>query len=439
MRLRLERDRSLAPRIPEVVVSTHSAPPYEMGVMAVSTVRSPRRASSLTPWTMLTLAMLLVSWSVLGGCGSTKATTPSSTGRAVASQVVIVTLPVRKLVTEGDAGMTYASHVTVRVPASVAKQLAAYGVAGVVLVGPRGWTAVPGESGVGASGAGVTLEAGPSSALQGNIGYTMIGGVDNVWRAGASYFPWVRSHWSQSGLSGSVPRARRHLTKRFISDRVVTYTARGPEITAGFSVKGVACVSSLPPGVFTQLEVTLPSRDVDLADAILSYFMATRGGSRPVPSATTTPAEAPTPAATSSSIGRVGDTFTIASADGNDKTTVRLVSVRDYTKPRDATLGQAPAHGEYAVCDMSVQVLSGSLSVNPLYFAYQAPNGRTYDMTDGNAWTSGYNDPQLDTVTLSAGQHTRGYVVFDVPRGSTGADLQMKDGLSSDVVAQWNR
>jgi hypothetical protein len=130
----------------------------------------------------------------------------------------------------------------------------------------------------------------------------------------------------------------------------------------------------------------------------------------------------------------VGQTATVWDDQG-DKAQVTLSSVSDYTQPA-STYGEAPANGEYAVCDVSVTVTTGSYDVNSLNFLYQAPGGLTYDCFDGNASSAGF-DPELQAVTLQAGQQTRGYVTFDVPAGTTGADVQLTWG--GDVVAQWNR
>jgi hypothetical protein len=47
---------------------------------------------------------------------------------------------------------------------------------------------------------------------------------------------------------------------------------------------------------------------------------------------------------------------------------------------------------------------------------------------DGNGKHSGYEEPQLGSVTLHVGQETRGHVVFDVPEGTSGAVVQVYVG-----------
>ena len=62
----------------------------------------------------------------------------------VPAQLVRLTLPVHKLATQlgvAGPGPAYPAHVTVQAPVGAAKELAAYGIAGVVLLAPRGWTA----------------------------------------------------------------------------------------------------------------------------------------------------------------------------------------------------------------------------------------------------------------------------------------------------------
>ena len=73
--------------------------------------------------------------------------------------------------------------------------------------------------------------------------------------------------------------------------------------------------------------------------------------------------------------------------------------------------------------------------MNPLYFTYNTPSGNSYTFLDGNGRDSGYAEPQLYPDTLHPGQQTHRYVVFDVPKGTPGADVQLHVGNAS---FQWH-
>ena len=117
----------------------------------------------------------------------------------------------------------------------------------------------------------------------------------------------------------------------------------------------------------------------------------------------------------------------------NNRAIVTLLAVHDHAKSTGKS-SSPPRNGMFVVCDVSVRVTSGSWDVSPLSFRYQAPSGRTYTVLEGNGRDSGYDEPQLDSVTLQAGQQTSGFVVFDVPKGMSGADLQLYLG---NVLFRW--
>jgi len=122
----------------------------------------------------------------------------------------------------------------------------------------------------------------------------------------------------------------------------------------------------------------------------------------------------------------------------SNRDVVTLLAVQDHAK-QAGKLASPPQNGMFVVCDVSARVISGSWDVSPLYFRYQAPSGRTYTFLDGNGRHSGYDEPQLDSVTLHAGQHTGGYVVFDVPKGTSGADVQLHLGNALFRWKLWPR
>lgn len=135
--------------------------------------------------------------------------------------------------------------------------------------------------------------------------------------------------------------------------------------------------------------------------------------------------------ALSGGVGVVGQGV-ILHHDGN-RAVVTLLAVHDHAKSTRKS-SSPPRNGMFVVCDVSVRVTSGSWDVSSLSFRYQAPSGRTYTVLDGNGKVSGYDEPQLDSVTLQAGQQTSGFVVFDVPKGMSGADLQLYLG---NVLFRW--
>ena len=150
------------------------------------------------------------------------------------------------------------------------------------------------------------------------------------------------------------------------------------------------------------------------------------------------PADASTPAAASqapSNQFKVGQAGHVTGDAGLDAT-VTLVSLKFYAAPKDTTMGSAPANGQFAVADVLISVKAGSYDYNPLYFKYQAGDATTYDSMSGNADLAGF-DPSLSSGTLTAGQKTRGFITWDVPKGKTGVDVQLADPIGS-ILGQWN-
>ena len=86
------------------------------------------------------------------------------------------------------------------------------------------------------------------------------------------------------------------------------------------------------------------------------------------------------------------------------------------------------------IVNVTVTVTAGILPVNPLYFAYQAPDGTTYHNGDGNSTFAGF-DPELDSNEVPAGQRVRGNVIFDGKYGR-GAKLQY-ESPSGEIIGAW--
>lgn len=110
---------------------------------------------------------------------------------------------------------------------------------------------------------------------------------------------------------------------------------------------------------------------------------------------------------------------------------VTVLSVTQSVHPYLTAVSIPPENGTYAVVTASISVKAGSYRWDPLYFTYQAANGRTYKAFDGNAWWAAYSPANV----LSAGQSIRVQITFDVP--AVGRDIQLTYPLGT-VVGQWN-
>jgi hypothetical protein len=168
---------------------------------------------------------------------------------------------------------------------------------------------------------------------------------------------------------------------------------------------------------------------------VLLFLLAGCGSTSTSSPATTVPvtpsaaAATPTPTGVGATVGSVGERFDCTGANG-ERWSLQLVSVKDYVGPH-GSMSLAPVNGEYVVADISVIVTAGTYNANPLYFSYQTADARTYTMADGHAFDAEFK-PSFQAMTLSAGQRLRGFVVFDVPKGS-GASI-----LINDSGAQWS-
>ena len=212
----------------------------------------------------------------------------SSTGGSTtaATGLTTLTLPVHVLGTAfGVDGVTlkYPSDVVVGIPQEWVGQLSAYGVAGAVLLAPRGWT--ESDALIAADGSSrVTLHSTSSSAIKGMVYFEQTSAsVGSAWDESARYFPWVQDHWSESGFPGPAPSLEPGLTEHFDQgQQLIEYSLHGGVQTqSGLEVNGVAHTGIDPnslqltayPGL-DRLEVTLPSEDHGLATVILNYYLA---------------------------------------------------------------------------------------------------------------------------------------------------------------------
>jgi hypothetical protein len=127
------------------------------------------------------------------------------------------------------------------------------------------------------------------------------------------------------------------------------------------------------------------------------------------------PAPAPNPA--------IGTTQEVTIGDATARVTVSsLVPIKAsefYT-----------VKGNLVGTTVTIEVVSGTVSANPLYFSARTAAGDSIDVALGAA------DNQFNTTDVKAGQKLRGVVAFDVPAGSKISLVLMSDtGLSQ--VATW--
>jgi len=160
--------------------------------------------------------------------------------------------------------------------------------------------------------------------------------------------------------------------------------------------------------------------------AILALLLASAGcgtGSTSTPEAGNSQAAA--------SVTKVGQNLRVNSHAGAADVTVKSVTGNQVGK---GDIAEKSENGQYVVVDIEIKVIEKSFEVNPLYVKYQAADGKTFDMTAGNAATSGF-EPQLGATSVPSGQSVRGVVVFDVPAGK-GKLIQFTDELGK-IIGSW--
>lgn len=123
----------------------------------------------------------------------------------------------------------------------------------------------------------------------------------------------------------------------------------------------------------------------------------------------------------------------VTDGDNSVRATVHINSVRTSKRPK-SEFGEPPANGTFVIVNVTVTVSKGTLPVNPLYFAFQAPDGTIYHPGDGNSLLAGF-DPELDALDVPAGQRVRGNVVFDGRYGH-GAKLQY-ESPTGEIIGTW--
>lgn len=206
--------------------------------------------------------------------GSTSPHAPAS------STTKTVTLPVTQLPTENAAGsgspIDYPASTTFTVPRALASQVAAYGVAGVVVLGPSGWTGTDGLVGADTS-AGFTLYPAVGSSSGGpQMTFLYDGGcVGCSWSDAAAYFPTVAASPLGQGVVFSTPVPG--LVTDNLGPGLIAYSR--PASVPTLQTNGVA-LTTLPgqdndtvAAVFENLSLTLSATEHPLATVILNAFL----------------------------------------------------------------------------------------------------------------------------------------------------------------------
>ncbi len=204
-----------------------------------------------------------------------RSATPSAVPAAT-TPTVSLTLAVDQLPTEyaGGGAITYPPTIIVIVPATFASRLAAYGVAGTVVLGPAGWT---GGGVVGADGStGFTLKPTESGSGRQQMVFSYDGGcVGCAWSDASAYFPAVAQAIGAQSLPPESPPSG--LSSDVLGPGLIAYSL--PDPLFGVQANGVA-LTTLPgqdndtvAAVFENLSLTLSANEHSLATVILNAFL----------------------------------------------------------------------------------------------------------------------------------------------------------------------
>ncbi|MBO4210956.1 DUF4352 domain-containing protein, partial [Micromonospora echinofusca] len=106
----------------------------------------------------------------------------------------------------------------------------------------------------------------------------------------------------------------------------------------------------------------------------------------------------------------IGDTLILTSSDGDElRVTVQKVTTR---KTGCRSYAPEPDNGTYLVADVTVEVVKGTGSINPLYFNFVDSSGTEENGLGGIF--AGCGTALSSGVDLAAGTKRSGTVVFDV-------------------------
>ena len=121
-----------------------------------------------------------------------------------------------------------------------------------------------------------------------------------------------------------------------------------------------------------------------------------------------------------------GDTVRIKSDDGNVYRVT--VAAPKIAKPSEfTTLGNKKLYAS----QVTIVGITGTTTVNPLYFKAQNSEGDSYDSALGDV------DNQIDAGDVPAGSKSRGMVAFEVPPGQTITSISITDAIL-DTAATWH-
>jgi len=130
----------------------------------------------------------------------------------------------------------------------------------------------------------------------------------------------------------------------------------------------------------------------------------------------------------------IGDTVTITE-DGSEAATVTVKSMKSY-RSAVGEFGEDPVHGRFVVVTVELNrpmsMGSGSFDYSEADWYVRSEDGSRYDQTDGNALMNEFGQ-LLDSGTLHPGDHVKGLIAFDVPKGH--GWLVYAPGL--DDVGRW--
>ncbi|WP_353647950.1 DUF4352 domain-containing protein [Nakamurella sp. A5-74] len=109
-------------------------------------------------------------------------------------------------------------------------------------------------------------------------------------------------------------------------------------------------------------------------------------------------------------VGVVGQATTYSSGQGTAAITVHSFAWKKSSGDTSG-VGSAAKNGSYLVADVTVEGLTGSVSVNPLYLSARDEEGRSAG--DFGAELGSFR-PSLDSGTVTPGRKMRGLVAWDV-------------------------
>lgn len=195
------------------------------------------------------------------------------------SKKVSIVLPLNILKTEygidGAGQPSYPTEIKLPVPEELSEQVAAYGVAGEVVIGPADWT---GYGKVGANG-NIVIKLYPlkSSSKKGPQVTLFIpsSGTNNVFYAAAPFFSNIQEFCLEEKIYSKPLPTPYGLKSDFVTDKLNRYTLAQ---TDGLLVFGAAyqdVEDHLDDMIWSSynMEVTLPVEQQDLGEFLLDFFI----------------------------------------------------------------------------------------------------------------------------------------------------------------------